>query len=179
MLNIAQIIKVNCKTDIFLSDSMILKCNIARSLFSEWSIQSIHNLYTKKNRHANMWKLHVCVWNSHACVSNFKHVFAKTRLSVILTHTSVTSVRRVRFSHVKCDFDTHECHFHTYNCDLDTHECDYDTNVLLQHVACDLKWLIYNSRTKMHFVGLKMQFCRTKNVRLNIRNVGLNWFLSD
>jgi hypothetical protein len=39
--------------------------------------------------------------------------------------------------------------------------------------------LIYNCRTKMHFDGLKMQFCRTKNVRLNIRNVGLNWFLSD
>jgi hypothetical protein len=27
--------------------------------------------------------------------------------------------------------------------------------------------LIYNCRTKMHFVGLKMQFCWTKNVRLN------------
>jgi hypothetical protein len=28
----------------------------------------------------------------------------------------------------------------------------------------------------MNFVGPKMQFCWTKNVRLNIRNVGLNWF---
>jgi hypothetical protein len=39
--------------------------------------------------------------------------------------------------------------------------------------------LIYNCRTKMYFFGLKMQFIWTKNVRLNIRNVGLNWFLSD
>jgi hypothetical protein len=43
----------------------------------------------------------------------------------------------------------------------------------------NINWLIYYCRTKMHFVGLKMQFCRTKNVRLNIQNVGLNWFLSD
>jgi hypothetical protein len=39
--------------------------------------------------------------------------------------------------------------------------------------------LIHNCRTKMYFVGLKMQFCWTKNVRLNIRNVGFNWFLLD
>jgi hypothetical protein len=39
--------------------------------------------------------------------------------------------------------------------------------------------LLYKCRTKIHFVGLKMQLCWTKNVRLNIRNVGLNWFLSD
>jgi hypothetical protein len=31
----------------------------------------------------------------------------------------------------------------------------------------------------MHFVGLKIQFCWTKNVRLNIRNVGLNFISSD
>jgi hypothetical protein len=38
---------------------------------------------------------------------------------------------------------------------------------------------IHNCRIKIHFVGLKMQFCWTKNVILNIRNVELNWFLSD
>jgi hypothetical protein len=44
--------------------------------------------------------------------------------SVILTRSSVTSIRRVRFSHAKCDSDMHECHFHIHKCDLDTHECD-------------------------------------------------------
>jgi hypothetical protein len=59
---------------------------------------------TRKIRHANLWKWHVCVWNSHACVSFFKYIFAKAQHA------------RVWFQHAGCDFHTHECDFDTLEC---------------------------------------------------------------
>jgi hypothetical protein len=50
-----------------------------------------------------------------------------TCISVILTHSSPISTRRVCFSPATCNFDSLECHFHTHKCDLETHEYDLDT----------------------------------------------------
>jgi hypothetical protein len=81
-------------------------------------------------RHARVWFIHA-EYDYHAQSLISTRSVISTGPKVILIRTRLKSLRRIRLSHTKWDFDKYVCRYDTHDCDSNTHKSDICTKSVI------------------------------------------------